>query len=88
MSNFAKWLAEQEEGDNKGNIFAPPLNAQQAVNFLIDYLLGEDWYVSDPVGAEQVNSEAVDSILLKYCKRRYRKEIKIEREKWRKRHEN
>jgi hypothetical protein len=26
--------------------------------------------------------------LLKYCRRRYKKEIKIEREKWRKKHEN
>ena len=32
--NFAEWLYEQEIGDNKDNIFAPPLNAQFAINFL------------------------------------------------------
>ena len=74
--NFAKWLKEQEEGANKGNIFAPPLDAQLAMEFLKDYLLGEDWYVVDPIGVEQVNTIIVDNILMEYATRKYKKDIK------------
>lgn len=78
--NFAEWLYEQEIGDNKDNIFAPPLNAQFAINFLKYYLLGEDWYSINPVSQEQINAEIVDAILLKYS-RQYRKDIKDLRKK-------
>lgn len=43
--------------------------------FIIDYLLGEDWYVVDPIGRQQVNEIALHEILEKYS-RRYRKECK------------
>lgn len=43
-----------------------PLQAQEALNILIDHFLGEDWYVSDPLGPTQVNAIAVDEILSKY----------------------
>ena len=78
MKNFAKWLREQEEKTNRFNVFAPPLKAQDAMSFLIDYLLGDDWYVMYPARTEQINAEAVDAILLKYSKK-YRKDIKKER---------
>lgn len=42
------------------------LQAQEALNILIDYFLGEDWYVADPLGPTQVNAIAVDEILSKY----------------------
>lgn len=54
-------------------IMQPPLNAQLGIDFLKDYLLGEDWYVVNPVSAEQCNSEVVHEILMKYSKQ-YRKE--------------
>lgn len=81
--NYAKWLYKQEIGTNKGNIFAPPLKAQFAVEFLRYYLLGEDWYSVNPVNEEQLNAEIVDAILLKYSKR-YRKDLKEMRKEARK----
>lgn len=42
------------------------LQAQEALNLLIDHFLGEDWYVVDPLEPTQVNAIAVDEILSKY----------------------
>lgn len=57
-------------------ILAPPLEAQKAINFLSNYLLGENWYDSSGVThPEQVNARIVHEILMKYSPE-YRKEIK------------
>lgn len=69
---FNEWL---DKNWQKDNMFPPPLNAQLALQFLKDYLLGEDWYVVNPLGQEQINSEMVAEILNKYSKK-YRKEVK------------
>ena len=69
---FNEWL---DKNWQKDNMFPPPLNAQLALQFLKDYLLGENWYVINPLGQEQINSEMVAEILNKYSKK-YRKEVK------------
>ena len=46
------------------------LSAQEAVNILCDYFLGEDWYTADPVGVEQVNTIAISEILFRYPKKK------------------
>lgn len=46
-----------------------------AVDVLIEYLLGEDWYVVAPIHNSQVNTVAVHEILMKYS-RKYRKDRK------------
>lgn len=69
---FNEWL---DKNWQKDNMFPPPLNVQLALQFLKDYLLGEDWYVVNPLGQEQINSEIVAEILNKYSKK-YRKEVK------------
>lgn len=43
-----------------------PLAPQEALNELIDYFLGKDWYVVDPLGPTQVNAIAVDEIKHKF----------------------
>ena len=69
---FTYWL----EHDAKDcGIMQPPLPAQKAISFLIDYLLGEGWYVVNPVNTEQCNTQAVHEILMKYS-HEYRKEYK------------
>ena len=45
-----------------------PMEAQQAINILINYLLGDDWYVVSSMNTEQVNACAVEQILDKYSK--------------------
>ena len=42
------------------------IEAQKALNILIEHFLGPDWYVVDPLGPKQVNAIAVDEILKKY----------------------
>ena len=72
-NRYSDWVKENWEKDN---ILAPPLEAQKAITFLSNYLLGEDWY--DSSGAthpEQVNARIVHEILYKYSPE-YRKEIK------------
>lgn len=65
---------------DKDNIFGVGVSDAEFRAFIIDYLLGEDWYVTDPIGQTQVNEIALYEILEKYSNR-YRKEIR----KWRKR---
>lgn len=45
------------------------LTAQEALHVLKDELLGEDYYIVDPVGVEQANRIIVEDILKKYKKR-------------------
>ena len=72
MLEFQKWLDENWEKDN---MFPPCLDAQLAIDFLCNYLLGEDYYIVNPLCTAQANCEIVHNILYKYSKK-YRKEIK------------
>ena len=70
---FMDWYME-EKGKDPDNIFPPPLPAQKAVDFLRRYLLGEDYYVVDPISTEQCNTRIVYTILERYSKR-FKQEI-------------
>lgn len=72
--NFVEWLDAECKKD-PDNLCDPPLEPQLAVQFLCDYLLGEDWYVVMPESTKQVNTAIVYDILEKYSKR-FRKEVK------------
>lgn len=74
---YTYWLRYDAEDCG---IMQPPLQAQKAVNFLKDYLLGEKWYVVNSVNTEQCNAQIVHEILMKYS-REYRKEYKKECQK-------
>lgn len=43
-----------------------PLTAQEALNELTKYFLGDDFYVVDPLGPTQVNAIIVDEIKSRY----------------------
>lgn len=60
---------------DKDNIFGVGISDAEFRQFIINYLLGEDWYVVDPLGRTQINEIALYEILEKYSKR-YRKERK------------
>lgn len=70
--SFVEWLREESKRDE---LCPPSLPSHLAVDYLCNYLLGEDWYCVMPIHAEQVNTEIVHAILMKYS-RRYRKEYK------------
>ena len=71
-NQFTYWL--KYEAEDCG-LMQPPLDAQKALNFLKDYLLGEDWYVVNPVNTQQCNTQLVFEILEKYSTE-FKKEIK------------
>ena len=72
MQTFTDWI---ENDSIDCGIMSPPMEAEKALSFLTDYLLGENWYVVDPISPKQVNTNRVYEILLKYSKK-YRKEWK------------
>ena len=68
------WL--QYEAKDCG-LMQPPMKDALALDFLKDYLLGEDWYIVNPVNHEQGNTQLVHEILYKYS-HAYRKEYNRE----------
>lgn len=64
-----------ENRKDKDNLYGVGVSDAGFRRFIIDYLLGEDWYVVDPIGQTQINEIALYEILEKYSKR-YRKERK------------
>ena len=68
MKTFSQWI-QNEWNKDPDNMCPPPLDAQLAINFLKNYLLGEDWYSTMPMSTEQVNTQIVDAILIKYSRR-------------------
>ena len=72
MQKFTDWL---ENDSIDCGIMSPHMEDKKALEFLTDYLLGENWYVVDPISPKQVNTNRVHEILWKYSKQ-YRKECK------------
>jgi len=60
---------------DKDNIFGVGVSDAEFRAVIIDYLLGEKWYVADPLGQTQINEIALYKILEKHSKR-YRKECR------------
>ena len=74
-SNYTVFIKEKEsKREDKGNIYCTGITDREFVHFIIKYLLGEDWYVVDPLGHEQINQIALEEILDKYSKK-FRKEL-------------
>jgi len=73
MSLFEYMSEKYKNRPDKDNIFGVGISDKEFRQFMIDYLLGEDWYVVDPIGQSQINEIALYEILEKYSKR-YRKE--------------
>lgn len=44
----------------------PPMDAKVAINELKRYFLGDDWYVTMPLSSEQIITEIVYAIEMKY----------------------
>jgi hypothetical protein len=61
--------------DTSYGLYPAPMKAQQALDILISYLLGDDWCVVDSIGVEQVNACAIEQILDKHSKK-WRKDCK------------
>lgn len=53
-------------------ILPPPIKAQTAVYELCRFILGDDWYSVNPLGAEQINTEIVYTIERKLINKNYK----------------
>lgn len=72
VESFTEWLKSQEDPEN---ILPPELDFEKAIQFLKNYLLGEDWYVNYSGSSKQITTDIVYDILEKYSKK-FRKELK------------
>lgn len=63
---LAKAGVDIEEYDKEIRWYVPDMDAQTALNELCDHLLGEDWYVVDPLSTAEVNTIIVYEIEKKY----------------------
>lgn len=74
-NSYIDFIQEKENNrEDKDNIYCTGISDREFVNFAIKYLLGDNWYVNDPLGHEQINQVALEEILTNYSKR-FRKEI-------------
>ena len=55
--------------DTSYGLCPAPMNAQEALDILTSYLLGDDWHAVSLMSVEQVNACAVEQILAKYSKK-------------------
>lgn len=55
--------------DTSCGLYPAPMEAQEALDILTSYLLGDAWYVVDPLNTKQVNAIVVEQILDKYSKK-------------------
>ena len=75
MTEDKKKFLQIIEDDSYG-LCPAPMSADLAINVLVDYLLGEDFYIVTSMSREQAYTELVATILEKYSKA-YRKDIKL-----------
>ena len=74
--NFIEYMKKRNrEREDKDNMYPVIMSDREALNFLEDYLLGDDYQITDPISNAQANVIVVHDILYKYSKR-YRKEYK------------
>jgi len=74
-------LTDWFENDAKDcGLCDPPMKADLAIEFLKNYLLGENWYVTMPENGEQCNTAIVTEILYKYSSK-FRKELKLKKKR-------
>lgn len=75
-SSYIDFIKDKEcKREDKDNIYCTGITAEEFITFIIKYLLGDDWYVADPLGHNQVNQVALEEILYMYSKK-FKKEIK------------
>ena len=61
------------ERKDKDNMYGVGMSDAEFRHFIIEYLLPDNWCISDPLGQSQINEIAICKILEKHSKR-FRKE--------------
>lgn len=74
--SYIDFIKEKEsKREDKDNLYCTGISDREFIDFIITYLLGENWYVVDSLGHDQVNQIALEDILCIYSKK-FRKELK------------
>ena len=63
---FLDKLFNKYGNDPKENLFPKPMTDAEFVRLVTDYLLGEDWYIVDPVSPAQANVYIAAAIIEKF----------------------
>lgn len=61
--------------DTSYGLVPAPMNAQEALDILTSYLLGDEWYIAGSMNTKQANAIITEQILDKYSKK-WRKDWK------------
>lgn len=67
-SLFKFMATKYQNREDEDNIYGVGMSDKEFRQFIIDCLLGEDWYVADLIGQTQINEIALIKILEKYSK--------------------
>ena len=74
-NSYIDFIIEKEKNrEDKDNIYCTGITEREFIKFSIKYLLGDNWYVIDPLGYNQTIQIALEEILYKYSKE-FRKEL-------------
>lgn len=75
-NSYIDFIVEKEiNREDKDNIYCTGITEREFIKFAIKYLLGDNWYVIDPLGYNQTIQMALEEILHKYSKK-FKKELK------------
>ena len=75
-NSYIDFIVEKETNrEDKDNIYCTGITEREFIKFAIKYLLGDNWYVIDPLGYNQTKQMALEEILYKYSKK-FKKELK------------
>ena len=69
-----------EKNWDKDSIVAPPMDDKTALDFLFDYLVPNDYYITYSCSGAQANTELVCYIIEHYSTK-YKKEVKLNEKK-------
>jgi hypothetical protein len=63
---FLDKILNKYSNDPEENIYPKPMTDAEFVRVVKDYLLGEDWYIADPVSPAQANVYIAAAIIEKF----------------------
>jgi hypothetical protein len=63
---FLDKILNKYSNDPDENIYPKPMTDAEFVRLIKDYLLGEDWYIADPVSPDQANVYIAVAIIEKF----------------------
>ena len=63
---FLNKISNKYSNDPDENIYPKPMTDAEFIRLVTDYLLGEDWYIADPVSPAQANVYIAVAIIEKF----------------------